>query len=128
MLLAFEEAEALRYVEYLKPGGAAVVNQHIIKPITVTSGGARYPTEAELQAVYGVLTERLHVVSGTAVAPRLWQRAGSQRGAHRRAVDLSRITWGDLAEGLEARVPPRYAELNRQAFLRGRRRVGERES
>ena len=43
MLLAFEEAEALRYVEYLKPGGAAVVNQHIIEPITVTSGGARYP-------------------------------------------------------------------------------------
>jgi indolepyruvate ferredoxin oxidoreductase beta subunit len=68
ILLAFEWAEALRYAGYLKPGGAAIVNHHTIKPITVTSGGAHYPTETELLQAFGGITERLHIVPGTAIA------------------------------------------------------------
>ena len=67
-LLAFEQAEALRYVEYLRPGGLAVVNDYRIEPITVTSGGAHYPTAQELRATYAQVTENLHLVPGTAIA------------------------------------------------------------
>ena len=35
-LVAFEGAEALRYANYLKRGGAAVVNEYTIEPITVS--------------------------------------------------------------------------------------------
>ena len=128
MLLAFEEAEALRYVEYLRPGGAAVVNQHTIKPVTVTSGGARYPTEADLQAVYGVLTERLHLVPGTAIARELGNARAANVvliGALSTFLELPAETWLKV---IRARVPAKYVDLNRQAFLRGRQAVDERES
>lgn len=128
MLLAFEEAEALRYVEYLEPGGAAVVNQHTIEPITVTSGGARYPTEADLQAVYGLLTERLHVVPGTAIARDLGNARAANVvliGALSTFLEIPTETWLGV---IEARVPPKYVELNRQAFLRGRQAVDDSES
>ena len=123
MLLIFEEAEALRYVEYLKPGGAAVVNQQAVKPITVTSGGAPYPSEADLQAVYGALTERFHLVPGTAIARDLGAARAANVvliGALSTFLDLPSETWLKV---IEARVPPKYVELNRQAFLRGRQAV-----
>ena len=120
LLLVFEEAEALRYAEFLKPGGAAIVNCHAIKPITVTSGGAEYPTEDQVRAVYANLTERFHLVPGTAIAEELGNvRAANVvlLGALSSLLEVQSETW--LAV-IERRVPPKYAELNRQAFLRGR--------
>jgi indolepyruvate ferredoxin oxidoreductase, beta subunit len=123
MLLVFEEAEALRYAEYLRPDGAAVVNRHRIKPITVTSGGASYPTEADLQDVYGTLTDRLHLVPGTEIARELGNTRAANVvliGALSIFLDVPVGTW---LEVIEARVPPKYVELNRQAFMRGRKAV-----
>ncbi len=123
LLLVFEEAEALRYAEYLRPGGVAVVNRYTIKPITVTSGGAHYPSEEELQAVYAALTDRLYLVPGTAIA----QELGNSRaanvvllGALSTFLDVPAETWLQV---IESRVPPKYVALNRQAFLRGRQAV-----
>jgi indolepyruvate ferredoxin oxidoreductase beta subunit len=127
ILLVFEEAEALRYAEYLKLGGAAVVNQHTIEPITVTSGGARYPTEADLKSVYAALTERLYIVPGTAIADDLGNPRAANVvliGALSTFLDVPVETW---LEVIEARVPPKYVELNRLAFLKGRQAVEERE-
>ena len=125
LLLVFEEAEALRYAEFLKPGGAAIVNCHAIKPITVTSGGAEYPTEDQVRAVYASLTDRFHLVPGTAIAEEL----GNVRtanvvllGALSSLLEVQAETW--LAV-IERRVPPKYVELNRQAFLRGREEMGK---
>jgi indolepyruvate ferredoxin oxidoreductase beta subunit len=119
VLLVFEEAEALRYVEFLKPGGAAIANQHVIEPITVTSGGAHYPTPDELTSVFGRITDQLYRVQGTAIA----QELGNPRaanvvllGAFSALVDVAQETWLDV---ISARVPPRYVDLNHQAFLRG---------
>jgi indolepyruvate ferredoxin oxidoreductase beta subunit len=124
LLLVFEEAEALRYAEYLKPGGAAIVNQHTIEPITVTSGGAHYPTEEELQAVYAGLTDRLRLVPGTAIARDLGNSRAANvvlLGALSTFLDVPAETW---LEVIEAQVPARFVELNHQAFLKGREAVG----
>ena len=122
-LLVFEEAEALRYAEYLKPGNTAVVNRQIIKPITVTSGGAHYPAEEELRSVYREITDRFYLVPGSAIAHEL----GNARvanvvllGALASFLDVPDEAWLQV---IEARVPPRYVELNRQAFFRGRETV-----
>ena len=123
VLLVFERAEALRYAEYLKRQGVAIVNDHAIEPITVTSGGAHYPTEKELRAVYGEVTDRFYLVPGTADA----QELGNVRaanvvllGALSTFLDVPQETWLQI---IEARVPPKYVELNRQAFLKGRQAV-----
>jgi indolepyruvate ferredoxin oxidoreductase beta subunit len=120
ILLTFEEAEALRYAEFLKPGGVAVVNQQTIKPITVTSGGAHYPTEEELKAVYRELTDRLYLVPGTGIAQELGNTRAANvvlLGALSTFLDVPQKTWLTV---IEKRVPVRYVELNRQAFLKGR--------
>jgi len=124
-LLVFEEAEALRYAEFLKPGGAAIVNCHAIKPITVTSGGAEYPTEAQVRALYAEVTERFHLIPGTAIAEEL----GNVRtanvvllGALSSLLEVPAETWLGV---LDKRVPPKYVDLNRQAFLRGRQEMGQ---
>jgi indolepyruvate ferredoxin oxidoreductase beta subunit len=119
-LLAFEQAEALRYAEYLRPGGVAIVNRHTIEPITVTSGGAHYPTEEELRAVFAALTDRLHVVPGTAIAAELGNVRASNvvlLGALSTFLDVGEEAW---LRAIADRVPARYVDLNRKAFLRGR--------
>ncbi|MFN2226734.1 MAG: indolepyruvate oxidoreductase subunit beta [Anaerolineae bacterium] len=123
VLLVFEEAEALRYAEFLKPGGAAIVNRHAIKPITVTSGGASYPAEEEVRSVYAEVTDRFRLISGTAIAEELGNvRAANVvlLGALSSLLDVPVETW--LAV-LEKRVPPKYVDLNRQAFRRGRQEM-----
>jgi indolepyruvate ferredoxin oxidoreductase beta subunit len=118
-LLAFEEAEAIRYVEFLKPGGVAIVNQQIIQPITVTSGGAHYPSQAELEAVYRQITDRMVVVPGEAIA----QELGNSRvanvvllGALSTFLEVPQETWQQI---IEERVPVPHRALNLQAFQRG---------
>jgi indolepyruvate ferredoxin oxidoreductase beta subunit len=123
ILLVFEQAEALRYAEYLKADGVAIVNDHAIKPITVTSGGAHYPTPQELQNVYGHITGRFFLVPGTGIA----QELGNIRtanvvllGSLSTFLPVPEETWLQV---IERRVPPKYVELNRQAFLKGRQAV-----
>jgi len=125
VLLVFEEAEALRYADYLKPGGAAVVNQHKIKPITVTSGGASYPTEADLRKLYSALTDRFHLVPGTEIARDLGNTRAANVvliGALSTFLDVPVEIWLDV---IQDRVPPKHVELNRQAFMRGRQVVAD---
>lgn len=124
-LLVFERAEALRYAEYLRPQGVAIVNEHTIMPITVTSGGAHYPTEEELRGVYSRVSGRLHVVPGTAIAQELGNARAANvvlLGALSAFLEIPEEVWLQV---IEARVPPRYVELNRKAFVRGRQAVAE---
>jgi indolepyruvate ferredoxin oxidoreductase beta subunit len=96
------------------------VDSEAIRPITVTSGGALYPTNEEVEAVYRQATEHLCIVPGAEIA----RRAGNARaanivllGALSAFLDLPEETWLEVIAG---RVPAKYLELNRQAFLRGR--------
>ena len=119
-VLVFERAEAVRYIEYLKPDGLAIVDNEAIRPITVTSGGALYPTKEEVEAVFRQATKQFCLVPGAEIA----QSAGNARaanivllGALSAFLDLPEETWLEVIAG---RVPARYLELNRQAFLKGR--------
>lgn len=42
-LLALEKAEAMRYADYLKDDGIAIINMQQIIPVTVSSGLGKYP-------------------------------------------------------------------------------------
>jgi indolepyruvate ferredoxin oxidoreductase beta subunit len=124
-LLAFEKAEALRYAEFLRPGGIAIVNDHTIQPITVTMGGMHYPTDEELRAVYARLTTRLQIVPGAAMASELGNiRAANVvlLGALSRVLDLPDEVW---LSTIDARVPEGWRALNRKAFRRGQEAIGE---
>jgi len=120
ILLSFERMEALRFADFLRVGGTAVVNDMMVVPITVSSGSAVYPDDRQLAKVFAALDADLIVVPGE----RLAQEAGNVKaanvvllGAVSRLLPLPEETWWAC---LAQRVPKKYLELNHVAFASGR--------
>jgi indolepyruvate ferredoxin oxidoreductase beta subunit len=123
ILLSFEKVEALRFAEFLRRGGTAVVNDMAIVPVTVSSGTAVYPGDEHLQKVFASLDAELVMVPGE----RLAQEAGNVKaanvvllGAISKLLPLPEETWWEC---LAQRVPKKFLELNRVAFASGRAAV-----
>jgi indolepyruvate ferredoxin oxidoreductase beta subunit len=122
-LIATEILEAARWIEWLRPGGAVLVNQQHIAPMSVTVGDAVYPSDEDILATVRARSDDVLEIEGLATAERL----GNPRlantvllGALSTRLDVAPETW--LAV-IERRVPPKYVELNREAFWEGRRAV-----
>ena len=122
-LLALEKLEALRHIEMLRPGGTALVNDYAIPPLSISAGDDVYPDDEWLRRTISAVTEDLRLLPGTKLAEEL----GSARaanvvmlGALSALLDVPPQVW---LEVIAERVPERYAELNRRAFLRGREAI-----
>ena len=120
ILLAFEKLEALRFVEFLRRGGTAVVNDTVIVPITVSAGSATYPQDDSIDAAFATIDARVVKVPGE----RLAQEAGTVKaanvvllGAVSRLLPLPEDVWWKC---LSQRVPKKFLELNHTAFASGR--------
>jgi indolepyruvate ferredoxin oxidoreductase beta subunit len=71
ILIAFEKLEAARWAHYLKKGGIAIVNNHALPPLSVSSGIDRYPSDKEVLGILKSRTDRIHLVQGTKRASEL---------------------------------------------------------
>jgi indolepyruvate ferredoxin oxidoreductase beta subunit len=118
VLGAFEKIEALRYAHYLAADGLAVVSTTTIIPVTVSSGAARYPADAEarLRTVF----PRLITFDASAEAV----RHGDARmanvlllGALSTGLDLAPEAW---RAAIRATVKPAFVDVNLAAFETGR--------
>ena len=122
-LISFELLEAARWADWLRPGGTIVVNQQKIVPMSVSVGDSTYPPE---DSVLGSLKERagnVVAVDGLALA----REAGTARavntvvlGALSALLETPADVW---EEAIVARVPPKYADVNRKAFKLGREAI-----
>lgn len=117
-VLAFERLEALRYVHFLGRHGAVVINDLEIPPMSVLTGTAEYPAEIEQRLVGLGLVVR--TINANAIAAEL----GNVRtanvvllGALAKLLALRSESWESSIRSL---VKPQYADLNVQAFQRGR--------
>jgi indolepyruvate ferredoxin oxidoreductase beta subunit len=133
MIVAMEAAEALRYVEYLKPGGAVVMNSRMMHPVIETNELVKRRREnlpyVTLDQVTGQLmrrTDRIYALDASALAA----EAGNPRtenvvlmGAASRVggFPLSREA---LLEAVKRAVPERTVAANVAAFELGERAVG----
>jgi len=121
ILLAFEMLEAARWIDWLRPGGAVIVNRQQITPMSVSVGDWTYPSEEDILAAVKSRTERVVVVDGLAIGERLGkaQLANSVLlGALSRQIDsIDPDVWTTV---IQRRVPKKYAEQNRVAFWEGR--------
>ena len=68
VIMAFEPAEAVRCLPYLKEGGVAVVNRKAMQPVTATLGGGGYDGEAMI-AYLKKHVHRLYVIDGGSHLP-----------------------------------------------------------
>ena len=116
VIIAFERLEALRYAHFLKPGGALVINDQRIDPITVVTGVAQYP-----ENIIEDLSKTYKVYSVDAAAEAL--KLGNSRvfnnivlGVAAQHMDFSKEDWLDV---IAKTVPPKTIEINQKAFLVG---------
>ncbi len=116
-MLAFEELEALRYAQYLKPDAKVLVNKQRINPLTVLSGEAKYPENP-------VAMMRRHFSVWDIPALEVAKAIGNPRalnmvmlGALSTFLPWSEETW---LSAIEVSIPSRFLEINKKAFLEGR--------
>ena len=118
VMLSFELAEAVRWLPYLKKGGALITSTQQINPMTVVLGRTTYPDNA-LKALEG---------SGASVKALDALKAAEECGSAK-AVNI--VLCGVLAsmvegvdedlwmDALKAVVPSKFYEINEKAFKKG---------
>ncbi|MBN1995229.1 MAG: indolepyruvate oxidoreductase subunit beta [Anaerolineae bacterium] len=121
-LIAQEMLESLRWIDFLRPGGVAVINQQRIPPTSIIFGAATYPSPEEIVAAFQKVAGQVLLVDALGVAERLQNARVANSvllGALSSVMDVPAEDW---LEVLTARVPPRHVAVNRQAFFAGRER------
>jgi len=120
VLVAFEKAEALRWLPWLKQGGTLIVNDYEIYPLPVLTGAEQYPA--------GVISQLQTAVKRTIVlnAAQIAADLGSIKaqnivllGALIKALGLDGKDGPDWLEIVRDNVPAGLRELNTKAFTAG---------
>jgi len=116
ILVSFEKMEAVRYSQFLKPDGIAIVNNHEIAPMPVASGAAKYP-EGVIEAMQAKF--KTIVVDAAKIA----QDIGNSRcmnvvlfGAMIKAFNMTNIDWEEI---LKENLPAKILDVNIEALRRG---------
>ncbi|MGD2148960.1 MAG: indolepyruvate oxidoreductase subunit beta [Anaerolineae bacterium] len=123
-LVAVELLESVRWIDWLRPGGVVVINRQRIAPMTVTVGGATYPTEAAILAQVRTRTQDVMLLDAFGIASGLGDARMTNTvllGALSTRLEVAPEFWLSV---IEQRMPPKVAKPNREAFLEGRRAVG----
>jgi indolepyruvate ferredoxin oxidoreductase beta subunit len=118
ILGALEKVEALRYADYLRPDGLAAVSTQAIMPVTVSSGEARYPQDAE-ELLKQAFT-RLVYIDASKIARELGDIRTANivlLGAISQGLDLALESW---EKAIALCVKEKFLEINRKAFAAGR--------
>lgn len=119
ILLAFEPAEAVRNLSYLKKDGAVIVNSNPVKPTTESLNDTGYDG-TELLAYLKTKCNCLVIDAEALCAP-----FGSSRYFNVAILGAAAGTgWLGLSsdallQEIETRVPAKFVETNKKAFLAG---------
>lgn len=118
--IAQEMLEALRWIEFVKPGGTVLLSLQQIAPTSTVYGTDQYPADDHIISTVKQAAGRLLLIDARHTAEELGNpRVGNSvlLGALSAQLDVPPEDW--LAV-IEARVPPRHVETNRKAFGLGR--------
>ena len=118
IILAFEQLEAARWLEYLKADGKIIVNTQQMDPMPVVMGAAEYP-EGVIDAIRAAGAD-VETVDALPMAV----EAGTSKAVNvvligamaKNMPEVSKETW---LEALKSSVPAKFLELNLKAFEMG---------
>ena len=117
IVVAFEKMEAVRYADFLKPDGVAVINDYEIPSSTIAAGLCEYP-EGCLEAMQN------HFKCFTLNAGEIAMQLGNAKcmnvvlfGAMTKALAMDDIDWEAI---IADTVPAKFLELNLAAYRAGR--------
>ena len=115
-MVAFEKMEAVRYANFLKPQGVAVINDYEIASATIAAGQFEYPAGCleAMQNAFQVFSLK---------AGEIAMSLGSSKcmnivlfGALTHVLKLEEIDWEDV---IRDTVPPKFLDLNLRAYRAG---------
>ncbi len=114
--MSFEKMEALRWMDYLKKGGKAVVNDYEIESMPVKTGACDYPQ--------GINEELVRVADAKIVdAAKIAEELGNPKvmnvillGALVKNMGITDVNWEKV---ISENVKPKFVELNLKAFKKG---------
>lgn len=116
-IMAFEQLEGARYVDWLKENGTLIVNIQQIDPMPVVSGAVKYP--GDLVKEFSELPIKLYSVDAVELA----KKAGNVRTANvvligilASITDIPKDIW---KEAIKETVPEKFAKENLKAFELG---------
>ncbi len=117
IIVSFEEMEALRTLDYLKPDGAVVVNTEKIPSMTVLTGAEEYADDVidEIKKA----ADRVHTMDATKMAGDLGNVKAANvilLGALVKLMGLDDIDWEDI---IRKNVKEKFVDLNLKAFQVG---------
>jgi len=123
IMLGFEPVESLRYIDYMRKGGYAILNTHPVVPVSVSTGNARYPG---LDEITEELEKKVSVstINATEIALEAGNKIASNTvliGAFAKIAGMAKIPLDKetMLSAVEERVPENYIDLNRKAFELG---------
>ena len=126
-LLALEALEALRYVEYLQPGGVVLMNSRIQRPISETAvhikdKAIKYMSVEDVKNRLGQVTDKISAVDALGIA----NKAGNpltenivMLGALS-TLEAFPVPESALKDSVAANVPKKAVEVNLKAFDLGK--------
>ena len=122
-LVSFELLEALRYINWVKPDGKVILNNHTILPPSVSLGTMAYPKDVDrtFRKYFG---ENVWVINGSDIAKRL----GTIQVANVVLIGalssfFPALTVEQWTAGIKELLPEKLHEVNVQAFQEGRAAV-----
>ncbi|MDO4542997.1 MAG: indolepyruvate oxidoreductase subunit beta [Clostridia bacterium] len=120
LLVAFEQMEAVRYANYLKPDGIALISDRAIMPMSVASGQAEYP-----KGCIEAMQQKFNTV--VVKADEISRELGNSRcqnivlfGALTKVLGLNQIDWEAVMREV---LPPKILDINLLAFRKGREAI-----
>lgn len=124
VMIAFEPAEAVRNLDYLKKSGVTVVNTKAVKPVTATLGNTEYNGQEMIEYLKAHV-ENLILVDGESVC----EEVGSAKvlnitllGAALGSGVLD-ISLADMETEIEKHVKKQFIEMNKKALALGAKKV-----
>lgn len=116
VIIAFEPAEAVRNIAYLKKGGTVIVNKKAVKPVTASLTGSDYDGSGALEYLKATVAH-LIVIDGDDIC----EKCGSSKvlniallAAAAKSGALG-MTVEELKNAIIKRIPERFHEINLKA-------------
>lgn len=121
LILAFEPAEAVRSLPYLKEGGTVIVSSQPIKPVTSTLGGSAYDGKEMLdylkKKVAKVAVLNAQYICRQAGTAKVLNVALLGAAAASGALDIS---IEEMSRAVRENVKDKYQEMNHKALELGK--------
>lgn len=120
LIIAFEPAEAVRMLPFLKEGGAVITADRPVMPVTAALKGSDYCGTEMIDYMSSLkCIGRLVVVDTDAAIAEIGSAKAMNMvllGAASRSGMLGNISHDDIVETMKSRVKPQFVEMNLKAL------------